>query len=351
MNNLPDGYMARPVRMDDLEAALDTMNAYSKSMIGAAEDSVESLKLYWQSPGFELEKDTIAIFTPQGQIAGYSEFWDNGAPHVRLVGWSVIHPDFREQGLGQHLLEWSIERGKQNLEKAPEGTRVVLQHYVISTNREAARLFTENGFQHVRSNYTMRIEFDIPPQPLVLPDGITIRSVQGDEEIREAMYTAHQAFKDHWGNTNTPFEEYYQHFKHRIDHDPHFDPSLWFVALDSNGAGANGAGPFAGVSLCYKHMDEDPDLGWVGTLGVLRPWRRHGVGLALLQHSFCELYRRGKQRAGLGVDASSLTGAVRLYERAGMHVLRQYDAYELELRPGVDIVKRTIEEPVMIEEK
>jgi hypothetical protein len=38
------------------------------------------------------------------------------------------------------------------------------------------------------------------------------------------------------------------------------------------------------------------------------------------------------------VDASSLTGAVRLYERAGMHVARQYDRYEKELRSGKELM-------------
>lgn len=32
-----------------------------------------------------------------------------------------------------------------------------------------------------------------------------------------------------------------------------------------------------------------------------------------------------------GVDAASPTGATRLYERAGMHVLKQFSTYEKEL--------------------
>ena len=36
-------------------------------------------------------------------------------------------------------------------------------------------------------------------------------------------------------------------------------------------------------------------------------------------------------RASLDVDAESLTGAVGLYERAGMHVGRRYDCYLKEL--------------------
>jgi len=43
---------------------------------------------------------------------------------------------------------------------------------------------------------------------------------------------------------------------------------------------------------------------------------------------------------GLGVDSTSLTNATRLYEKAGMHVDRQYDTYEYELRQGKDLAKK-----------
>ena len=64
--------------------------------------------------------------------------------------------------------------------------------------------------------------------------------------------------------------------------------------------------------------------------------------MALLLNSFQEFYRRGKQRVGLGVDASSLTNATRLYENAGMHISLQYDTYEMEIRPGKDLAKKAL---------
>jgi mycothiol synthase len=63
-------------------------------------------------------------------------------------------------------------------------------------------------------------------------------------------------------------------------------------------------------------------------LGVRRRWRRRGLGLALLLQSFTDFRRRGATRVGLGVDAESPTGAVSLYEQAGMQVVRRNDAYE-----------------------
>jgi mycothiol synthase len=96
----------------------------------------------------------------------------------------------------------------------------------------------------------------------------------------------------------------------------------------------------AAFALC---ADEQESGGWVHELGVRRPWRRKGLGLALLHHAFGEFYRRTIQNVYLEVDAQSLTGATRLYERAGMHVERQSTVYEKELRPGKELSIQTIE--------
>ncbi len=114
-----------------------------------------------------------------------------------------------------------------------------------------------------------------------------------------------------------------------IDNDEDFDPSIWYLAKDGD--------QIAGVCQCSNKITEDPEMGWVDRLCVLRPWRRRGLGTAMLQTAFKEFYRRGKKRVGLVVDATSLTNATRLYEKAGMHVTRQYNTYHLEIRPGEDL--------------
>ena len=75
-------------------------------------------------------------------------------------------------------------------------------------------------------------------------------------------------------------------------------------------------------------------MGWIGTIGVRRSWRKKGLGLALLKYSFGEFYKRGTTTIGLGVDASNPTGATRLYQRAGMCAASEFVTYEKELRPG-----------------
>jgi len=161
------------------------------------------------------------------------------------------------------------------------------------------------------------------------PEGIVVRAMRVGQDERAAIQAVRESFRDHWAYVEQPFEEEFERWQHFMKNDKDFDPAIWFLAWDGD--------EVAGVSLCWPKTNGDPDMGWVGTLGVRRPWRRKGLGLALLRHSFGEFHRRGKKRVGLGVDAHSLTGATRLYEKAGMYVARVYNVYEKELRPGVDL--------------
>ena len=57
--------------------------------------------------------------------------------------------------------------------------------------------------------------------------------------------------------------------------------------------------------------------GLVDNLGVRRPWRKRGLGRALLVASLRGLRERGQTEVALGVDAENLSGALRLYESVG----------------------------------
>jgi ribosomal protein S18 acetylase RimI-like enzyme len=165
------------------------------------------------------------------------------------------------------------------------------------------------------------------PEP-EFPEGITLRTYNPETDA-EAAHRAHEdAFRDHFGHIDQPFEEGLRRWKHNREYQG-YDPTLYFLAMDGD--------QIAGFNLCRPHSHYDADRGWVSALRVRRPWRKRGLGLGLLRHAFNEFYRRGKRKVGLGVDAQNLTGALRLYESAGMHIDQAYDTYEKELRPGTEI--------------
>lgn len=332
---LPEGYTTRPVTMQDLEACVATINAAYRELKGVAILTPDQFGPDWQTPGFNLETDARLVMAPDGEIAGYYEVWDLLKPSVRVSVWGLTHPQHRNMGIGSYLLHWAEERAWLAVERAPQDARVIIQSNIPTINQAAGELFMDCGYRMIRHSLRMVIDInDEPPQPQ-WPAGLTNRTFKvGEDEVGVTM-AVREAFQDHWGYVEVPFEEDLERWKHRVETDPDFDPSLWFLAMDGD--------EIAGLSLCRAKIYDDPEMGWVGTLGVRRAWRRKGLGLALLHHSFQAFYNRGKPRAGLGVDAQSLTGATRLYERAGMKPdpARQFDLYEKELRPGVELSTQT----------
>jgi GNAT superfamily N-acetyltransferase len=164
----------------------------------------------------------------------------------------------------------------------------------------------------------MRIELDDEPLPPMWPDGLAPRTLRPGEE--ERVYEAHMdAFADHWDFHRQPIEDWR---RFTVDHHG-FDPSLWWLVEDGD--------ELAAISLNSWHFSGDPQFGWIGVLGVRSAWRKRGLATGLLRHSFRDFRNRGATRVGLGVDGENTTGAVRLYERAGMRVVRRNDTYEKRL--------------------
>jgi mycothiol synthase len=331
---LPEGFTARPASMGDLEAAVALFNACSRELIGKEQYEVDETRVEWSTPKFNLKTDTQVVLTPDGEIVGWVEVWDIAEPHVRISIWGRVHPNYRGQGIGTYLIRWAEDRASQAIPKAPPGSRVVVDHGVLHQDKLAQELLEKEGFKVVRHFWRMLIEMDKPPPAPKWPEGITVRTFVPQRDDRAVVAAVREAFKDHWGYIESPFEEQLQRWRHWINNSEDFDPSLWFLAMDGD--------EIAGVSLCWPKIPEDPNMGEVSTLGVRRPWRRRGLALALLHHSFGEFYRRGKTKVCLGVDSKSLTGATRLYQKAGMHVDRQHHIYEKELRSGKDLSTQSI---------
>jgi len=82
-------------------------------------------------------------------------------------------------------------------------------------------------------------------------------------------------------------------------------------------------GEWAGVLQSSDSAAEDGE-GWVRSLAVLRPYRKRGVGAALLRRAFATYAGKGRAKAGLGVDLANPTQAARLYRAVGM--TPQYEA-------------------------
>ena len=322
-STFPPGFLIRPPTMDDLEAVTALANASEIADSGTPETTIELVRAGWQAPGVDVAADNWLVISPEGRVVGSAGTGDS--EHVRIYANIYVHPEYQSQGIAAVLLQRVEERAYQHISVAPRGVRVTLNTWTSSRNAAIKQVLEQAGYTPVRHTWDMEIEMhDAPPVPQ-WPEGVTVRTLVPGQE-RTVFEADEEAFKDHWGHMPGKFEEWEYWMVKRES----FDPTLWFLAFDGD--------EIAGISLCrYERSD-----GWVSTLAVRRPWRRMGLGMALLLHSFAEFYRRGTHKVGLSVDSQNLTGATRLYERAGMHVARQYDTYQKELRPGVELSTQAI---------
>jgi mycothiol synthase len=330
-NCLPRGYVSRPATIDDLEPTVKMLNTWSQRAFGVESFETNFMGSEWTTPGFEMERDTRLVLTPENEIVGYNEVWDIFDPHVHVYTWARVHPAYTGLGIGSHMFEWAEQRGRMALLKAPPDARVIISGHCLSPDLEAARLFQDSGYNLVRYALRMVIELNgVPPEP-VWPEGVTVKTLTVGQDEPAALRAVRLSFKDHWGYVERPFDEELDRWKHMMETDDIFDSSLWFLAMAGD--------QVIGTALNYAYVDDDHEMGWVGTLGVVRDWRRKGLGLALLNHSIKEFHGRGKRRVGLGVDAQSLTGATQLYFKAGMHPdpQREWSMFEKELRPGKEL--------------
>lgn len=325
---LPGGFQARRPTMDDLKAVVQLFEKAETAEHGSPEINQEDIRSLWHGKDFKLETDAWLVFSVEGQLVGYADIEQRY--HAKIFGLVRIHPDYVGRGIEEYLLSQTEAWAEQHIPLAEPGVRVTLDTYIGAQYQPMQRFFEQAGFREIRRSWRMEIDMEeMPPAP-EWPEGVTVRTIVPGQDERATFQTVDTAFEDHFGHIPGNFEEWRHWMVERED----FDPSLFFLAFDGD--------QMAGCSLCTYTDGREQGDGWVNTLAVLRPWRRKGLGMALLRHSFREFYRRGKRRVGLGVDSQNLTGATRLYQRAGMHVAREYISYEKELRAGVELATQAI---------
>jgi mycothiol synthase len=299
----PDGFSVRRVTLDDAPAIDELITAADVAVQGWSESSVPELLGWWRM--MDLEHSSWVLHDGDS-VAAYAAGFAHGDT-FELDGF--VHPDYEGRGLGAWLLARAEERARQ-LGKPK------LYTFSLAADKQAHRLFEQCGMRDLRRYYRMAIDLEAAPPEPEWPDGLRLDTFERDdaEQFHSAMG---EAFADEWNFVRMPFEEWHEL---RLVKDPDFDPTLWFIVRDGDE-----------IAAVMRNEPDRSGAGFVGAIGVRKPWRKRGIALALLQHAFAEFYRRGKRRVALGVDAENPTGATRLYERAGMQVAFEVVTYGKEL--------------------
>lgn len=333
---LPEKFSVRPAVLADMPAIHRLESKRSKEYLNLEGLSLERLTNEYQTPGFEPERSVRLIEDQGGTLVGLVEVWDEADPPVHPFIWMTVDPDLEGQGLEDFLLEWAEGRAAEALERVDPKLRVAMRSHPLSQIQATASALLNAGFKVIRHGFRMRIDMDERPPAPTWPEGISLRPYDPDQDARAVFETDEEVFRDHFGFVEGDPEEEFKRFMHHMAGDDSYDPTLWFLAVDGE--------EIVAICICRRYGAEDPEAGYISSLGVKRAWRRRGIAQALLLHAFGEYYRRGKRKVELGVDGESLTGATELYKKVGMYELRRYDTYEKLLRPGIDISVTQLQE-------
>jgi mycothiol synthase len=250
-----------------------------------------------------LKPDNLRVLEDEGAVVGYVDTWIE-PPTMDVDAASIDH--------WGELFDWAEGR-------APAaGVDRVRTFFVEGHGLE--QFVRARGYRNIRASYTMEIDLGEEPTAAAAEmAGIEGRPYRAGIDERVTYKAQEESFEDHWDHTPQTFETWREFGVKQLN----FDPSLWFLAWE----GAE----VVGLALNFLERSGEPGYGWVGTVGVRRAWRRRGIGEALLRRSFRELHSRGQRRVRLSVDAESITGATRLYERVGMRVIRRSNTWQLSL--------------------
>jgi len=292
-----------PAVMDDAAAVAEVVRALESSLYADSAFSPADLVHEWS----ELDPERDARVVRDGdRVVGYGVVRELG--ERRRVE-AYVHPDAHGRGIGKRLAtvleEDAVRSGARRIQNA-----------VLETDVAARGLLESLGYGAVRVFREMRIELEARPPAPEWPDGLRVLPFDPERDALE-FHAAHQdAFADHRDPTPRDFESW---SKIHLGSE-RFDPTLWCVVRAGN--------EIAAGTIC---TGDTYGGGFVHALFTRRPWRKQGVGAALLNDSFGRFWERGERNVGLGVDAASDTGAFRLYERAGMAPVLGWVVYEKEL--------------------
>jgi len=151
--------------------------------------------------------------------------------------------------------------------------------------------------------------------PLVeLPSDLEFRSVTPDQ-YRASWESVQAAYADSPQNVIATEEDYQEWLA-----SPAFDPSLWRIAWDGE--------HIAGQTLCEIAKGR----GEVAEVSVGAPWRRHGLGYALVVVGLRALSERGVTEARLHARVDNIYDAPRLYERVGFRSIKRFARYRKPLQ-------------------
>ncbi len=316
--NLRMSITIRNYRDDDLEVIVDLINAADAVDQLNEGTGIAELREILYRPGLDPHRDALVALDERQRIVGFAHVeLKSGPQQSRFYVHTTVHPHWREKGVERVLLQrfWdTAQERRQTLEGKP----VQFRTYCAAHQQERIALFERFGLRPVRySPHMVCHPLDNLAEPR-FPPGLEVRPYVPGQDDQSALEAVNEAFADVMDYAPATLEE----MRHWVA-SPSFREELSPVALDGE--------VVVGLCLCTVSEDRMRLMGrrdvYVDTLAVRPPYRRRGLGSALLLASLHEMEEAGMASATLDTDTNNPTEAIRLYEKIGFREAWRWVTY------------------------
>lgn len=271
-----------------------------------------------EDPSFDLEGRFIAELDRKPVGAVHANVEKLRKERKGFIRFYVI-PESRDRGIEHQFVETALRELKAR-------GMATAQASVDSRELDYVGLLGGLDFKQVRVGSMMEMDLANISQGIGENRQVAIRTLQKEreEDIKLLTWLLNETFKEHFNFRPDTVEE----IRHFLLSDLYYkkEKEIFFAELDGESVGYIGAG----IDEKYN-LEKNVKAGDIFTIGVLKKYRRTGIGARLILHALETLEAKGMTKATLGVDDYNPTKAIKLYEKVGFRVKKKDLVFEREL--------------------
>ncbi len=304
------------VWVEVLNAAYKEIEAYWLGVI-TVEEMLEAEK----RPNFDFEGRLIAELDgkPVGVVHAYVDKLRK--EKKGFISVFCVIPEFRGLGVEEKLAELAINELKKR------GMNVVLA-WTDQRRNDRIEFLEKHGFKLVGVESDMEIDLDDVPSNIGENTQVAFRLLRKnvEEDIKLLNWLYNECFKEQRNYRPRSIEE----TRHSLLNDPDMSAGAqqecFFALLNEKNVG------FIRVGVDEKrNIEKNVKSGIILQIGVLKPYRRKGIGTRLMLQGLETLEAKGMTKAMINVDEFDPTNPIKLYEKVGFHAVNKYLDYEKDL--------------------
>ncbi|MDQ3764604.1 MAG: GNAT family N-acetyltransferase [Actinomycetota bacterium] len=257
--------------------------------------------------------DTVGVFSKSILVAYAivrAKTTDEGVFQLDLEG--CVDPRHRRRGLGTELLRWSVARALQRRSQVAHRRSAIMRAWALEENIELRALLDRAGLAPTRWWYDIYGRLDeMPPlQKPPLPEGLQLVPLGNDHmsALRGVHNGVFEGQSEDGAMSSLRWEK-------EIISDSSLQRDLSYLVVDAAGSIASYIITFASEEDAKATGERELHIRYVGTP---RRWR----GLNLFKYLIATVEEGAREQKYdslvFSVDSENPTGALRIFEHAGM---------------------------------